>query len=379
MFADARFDYLSQVRYYSALLVTPLHFIADLPGRAADGALGQFQSRSRLLEENARLQEELLLQQYQLQKLEHLTAENRRLNELLNASSVVDEVVVRAQLTGESPDPFVKRVLINKGSVDGVYIGQPVIDADGLMGQVVEVEPLTSWVLLITDPQHAVPVQVNRNGLRAIASGTRDSLHFLVLNNIQNNADIEAGDVLVTSGLGDRFPAGYPVGVVSRVLRDPGKPFADVLVEPTARIDRSRNLLLVFENRVVTTVAPPMLPPATETAPDLLTTEAPSADGTATAPDSAVAASAESVSAELLPEPSSEQQTEGGGVSEEGGSEEDVSEAGAGTDEVSGEVALAIPAFAADLEGSMFADETEPDAESAEPAQEPAAALQEEN
>jgi len=260
MFADSRFDYLSRVRYYTAMVVTPVHFLAEIPGRAADGVASLFQSRRQLVIENERLQEQLLMQQYQLQKLEHLTAENSRLNELLKASSVVDEVVMRTQLVGESPDPFVKRILINKGSSEGVYIGQPVLDASGLMGQVMEVEPLTSWVLLITDPQHATPVQVNRNGLRAIAAGTRDSLHYLTLTNIQNTADIEAGDVLVTSGLGDRFPAGYPVGVVDSVVRDPGKPFADVLVRPTAQIDRSRNLLLVFESRSSTPPAGAMQP-----------------------------------------------------------------------------------------------------------------------
>lgn len=273
MFADSRFDYLSRVRYYTAMVVTPVHFLAEMPGRAVDGVASLFQSRRQLVIENERLREQLLMQQYQLQKLEHLTAENSRLNELLKASSVVDEVVMRAQLTGESPDPFVKRILINKGSSEGVYIGQPVLDASGLMGQVMEVEPLTSWVLLITDPQHATPVQVNRNGLRAIAAGTRDSLHFLTLNNIPNTADIEAGDVLVTSGLGDRFPAGYPVGVVDSVVRDPGQPFADVLVTPTAQIDRSRNLLLVFESRInippagaMHPVEPQQSPPAPDVA-----------------------------------------------------------------------------------------------------------------
>jgi rod shape-determining protein MreC len=268
MFADSRFDYLTRVRYYAAMLATPVHFLADLPGRALDGGLGMFQSRSDLQADNERLQEQLLMQQYELQKLAHLTAENRRLNDLLKASSVVDEVVVRVQLTGESPDPFVKRVRINKGSLEGVYVGQPVLDADGLMGQVVEVEPLNSWVLLITDPQHSTPVQVNRNGVRAIASGTRDGLHTLSLNNLPNTADIVVGDELVTSGLGQRFPAGYPVGVVSSIVHDPGKPFADVLVVPTAQIDRSRNLLLVFEQQAAAAnPAQSPLPPTEETVP----------------------------------------------------------------------------------------------------------------
>jgi rod shape-determining protein MreC len=246
MFADTRFDYLTQARYYVAMMVTPVHFIAGVPLRVGEFVTGLFQSRRELLEENDALREQLLLQQFDLQKLEHLEAENRRLNDLLKASSSVDEVVVRAQLAGIAPDPFTKRVLINKGSTDDVFIGQSVLDANGLMGQVVEVEALNSWVLLISDPQHATPVVVNRNGIRAIASGTRDSLHMLTLNNVPNTADVQVGDLLVTSGLGGRFPPGYPVGIIKTVAVDPGKPFADILVMPTAQIDRSRNLLLVF-------------------------------------------------------------------------------------------------------------------------------------
>jgi len=247
MLADSRFSYLSQVRFYASYLVTPLHWLADTPRSISDSVNNNFQSRSYLIGENQRLKEQLLTLQFRLQKQEHLEAENQRLNELLNASSIVDERGVLAQVTGESPDPFIKRVLINKGSSDGVFVGQPVLDAYGLMGQVVEVEPFTSWVLMITDPQHSTPIQVNRNGNRAIASGTQDSLHRLVLNNISDTFDVREDDVLVTSGFGGRFPAGYPVGVVSSVVHDPGEPFATVTIEPTAQLDRSRNVLLVFK------------------------------------------------------------------------------------------------------------------------------------
>jgi rod shape-determining protein MreC len=249
MFADSRFDYLSRLRYYTAMAVTPLHYLASLPGRAFDGMRGTVRSRDELVAENEELRDRLMMQQYQLQKLNYLTAENDRLNELLKASTIVEEEVVRVQLIGESPDPVVKRILINKGSTEGVYVGQPVIDASGLMGQVAEVGPVTSWVLLITDPQHGTPVQVIRNGTRAIAYGTRDALHQLVLTDVANSADIKEGDELFTSGLDNKFPPGYPVGVVTNVYHDPGKPFADVIARPTAEIDRSRNLLLVFEKR----------------------------------------------------------------------------------------------------------------------------------
>jgi rod shape-determining protein MreC len=255
IFADSRFNYLSQLRYYVTLVITPVHYLAELPGQGVSAMGSLFQTRHQLQTENVRLQEQILLQQYQLQKLEHLTVENRRLNELLEASSIVDERVVRTQLIGESSDPFTKRVLINKGESEGVYVGQPVLDAYGLMGQVVEVAPLTSWVLLITDPQSATPVQINRNGIRAIAAGTSDNLHLLTLNNMPNTADIQVGDVLVTSGLGQRFPEGYPVGVINGISNDPGQPFSGVVVAPAARIDRSRNLLLVFKNRTSVSIA----------------------------------------------------------------------------------------------------------------------------
>ena len=246
MLADSRFDYLSRVRFYAAYMITPLHWLADTPRSISDSVNNNFQSRSYLIAENQRLKEQLLMQEFTLQKLGHLEAENKRLNDLLNATNLVDDRGVLAQITGESADPFIKRVLINKGSQEGVYVGQPVLDAFGLMGQVVEVEPYSSWVLLITDPQHSTPVQINRNGNRAIASGTQDSLHRLMLNNISDTFDVVVGDTLVTSGFGGRFPAGYPVGVVNGVVHDPGEPFAIVTVEPTAQLENTRNVLLVF-------------------------------------------------------------------------------------------------------------------------------------
>lgn len=283
MFADSRFDYLAKVRFYSAVLVTPVYVVAAIPARISEWGRGAFASRNELLDANSALQDQLLETRFRLQKLEHLSAENRRLNALLNASSDVPERVVRAQLMGESPDPFSKRILINRGANDDVYVGQPVLDADGLMGQVTEVQSLQSWVLLITDPQHSTPIQVNRNGIRAVASGTRDTLHALTLVNVPNTADIREGDLLVTSGLGQRFPAGYPVGVVSSVRVDTGKPFAEVLVQPTASIDRSRNLLLVFAE-----------------APDAAALPTAPADGSSELPGGEEAAAAEGPEAEIL-------------------------------------------------------------------------------
>jgi rod shape-determining protein MreC len=247
MFADSRFDYLGRVRYYIAIIVTPLHLIADLPTRASEAFHSFFRTREELEADNQRLQDEMLMLQFKLQKFDHLEAENQRLDELLKASATVDDSAVRAQLIGESSDPFSKRVIINKGSNEGVYVGQPVVDAHGLVGQVMQVEPLLSWVLLITDPLHNTPVQVNRNGVRAIAAGTPDSLHQLMLENVSPSADIKVGDELVTSGLDQRLPAGYPVGVVISVKNDGGsQSFANIRLTPAAQLDRSRNVLLLY-------------------------------------------------------------------------------------------------------------------------------------
>ena len=150
-----------------------------------------------------------------------------------------------AELIGVDPNPFTQRILIDKGERDGVFLGQPILDATGLMGQVVEVLPYSARVLMITDASHSLPVQVNRNGLRAIASGTGRN-EWLELRYVGDTADIREGDIVVSSGLGQRFPAGYPVGRVQSVVRHPSQSFAEVRVAPSAQLNRSRYLLLVF-------------------------------------------------------------------------------------------------------------------------------------
>ena len=150
-------------------------------------------------------------------------------------------------MIGVDPNPFTHRILIDKGERDGVFLGQPVLDARGLMGQVVEIMPYTARVLLLTDSTHSIPVQVNRNGLRAIASGVGNP-ESLDLRHVADTADIKEGDLLVSSGLGQRFPAGYPVAVVTKVVHDPGQPFALVRAKPTASLNRSRYVLLVFSD-----------------------------------------------------------------------------------------------------------------------------------
>jgi rod shape-determining protein MreC len=223
------------------------YWITDLPQRLWQGVASQFGSRTELVAENEKLKSENLLLQGRMQKLASLTEQNVRLRELLNSSALVNEKVEVAELIGMDPNPFTHRIIINKGERDGVILGQPVLDARGLMGQVVELMPYTSRVLLLTDTTHSIPVQVNRNGLRAIASGTGNP-ERLELRHVADTADIKEGDLLVSSGLGQRFPAGYPVATVKEVIHDSGQPFAIVRAVPTAALNRSRYLLLVFSD-----------------------------------------------------------------------------------------------------------------------------------
>ncbi|MGE8329244.1 rod shape-determining protein MreC [Pseudomonas urmiensis] len=248
MVVDSRFALLKPVRSQMGLVLMESYWLTDLPQRVWQGVASQFGSRTELAAENEKLKTEGLLLQGRLQKLAALTEQNVRLRELLNSSALVNEKVEVAELIGVDPNPFTHRILINKGERDGVFLGQPVLDARGLMGQVVELMPYTSRVLLLTDTTHSIPVQVNRNGLRAIASGTGNP-ERLELRHVADTADIKEGDLLVSSGMGQRFPAGYPVATVNEVIHDSGQPFAIVRAIPTAALNRSRYMLLVFSDR----------------------------------------------------------------------------------------------------------------------------------
>ncbi|MYM64937.1 rod shape-determining protein MreC [Pseudomaricurvus sp. HS19] len=236
---------LDPVRARLATLVAPLYMVADAPARAVDEVSDSLRTRRDLEEENSALKAELLIHKRKLQQMATLAAENVRLRQLLNSAEVVQDRVLVAELIGISPDPLTHKVIVNKGASHGVYLGQPLLDAYGLMGQVVEVSEYTSQVLLITDASHALPVQVNRNGVRAVAEGTGD-LYQLKLRYLSNTVDIRVGDLLVSSGLGQRFPVGYPVATVESVVHDPGQPFATVVARPKAQLNRSRHVLLVF-------------------------------------------------------------------------------------------------------------------------------------
>lgn len=245
MTADHKGRHLESLRSILATLVYPLQYAVDLPIQTGSWLAETATSRTRLLSENERLRRENLRVKSRLEKFAELEAENRRLRSLLDSSIKVGDRVLIAELLSVDMDPFARRIVLNKGTRDGVYRGQSLIDSNGVMGQVVQTGPFSSNALLITDPSHALPVQVHRTGFRAVAVGTGPQ-NQLELLHIPNNADLRIGDLLVTSGLGGRFPAGYPVGHIVSVERDRGRPFALVRVEPTARLERNREVLLVW-------------------------------------------------------------------------------------------------------------------------------------
>lgn len=245
MFADSRFDYLDRLRYSLGYLTAPVYWVADTPARISYWIDDVFVSHGDLIEENERLREELLFAQRELQLLAGLATENSRLRALQEASASVDGRVLTAEIINISSNPGSRRVLINRGATDGVLEGQALLDANGLMGQVTEVLPFTSWVMLITDSRHGTPVQVNRNGERAIARGSRGDIPELELEYVPDTSDIEVGDLLVSSGLGQRFPKDYPVAEVTSVVHDRGQPFARIKARPLAQMDRTRHVMLL--------------------------------------------------------------------------------------------------------------------------------------
>ena len=245
MFLDHSQRALPQVRQWLTVAATPVLFLADLPGKLWGTATEVVVTRTELMEENARLKAQNLILEQKVQKLASLTAQNISLRELLNSSELVDEEVLVAEVIGIDPDPFKHMVIINKGFRDGVYEGQALLDAHGIIGQVVEVSPVSSRVVMVTDTSARIPVQNNRTKYRAIAMGVGQSDHMELMH-IPDTEDIRIGDLLTSSGLGGVYPEGFPLGIVRSVEHHPGNPFAEVVIEPKAETKRSRLVLLVF-------------------------------------------------------------------------------------------------------------------------------------
>lgn len=243
--ADRRFDAFVQIRNYMDTAVSPFYFLANGPRKALDSLSETLATRQQLKLENRALRQELLLKNSDLLLLDQFKQENTRLRELLGSPLRQDEHMMVTQVISTSADPYSDQVVIDKGSDNGVYEGQPVISDKGVVGQVVAVAKVSSRVLLICDVAHALPIQVLRNDIRVIAAGS-GCADDLQLEHLPSSADVRVGDVLVTSGLGGRFPEGYPVAVVSSVKVDNQRAYTVIQARPTAGLQRPRYLLLLW-------------------------------------------------------------------------------------------------------------------------------------
>ena len=248
MWADHREHHLDAVRRAIGVAVYPVQIVVDTPARLWSWLRENSASKNQLQLENSRLRTESLITRGRMQELEALKAENDRLRAMLDAREQVRGEVRVAGIMAVDANPYRHNIVLDVGSREGVYDGQAIVDASGVVGQVIETGLTTSQAILISDPDHALPVVVNRNGLRTVAFGTgeynRLSLPFLA-----NNAAIETGALPVTSGLGGAFPSGYPVAVVDKVTRLPQEPFAEVTATPAAALDQVREVMLIWTRK----------------------------------------------------------------------------------------------------------------------------------
>ncbi|MDJ0657669.1 MAG: rod shape-determining protein MreC [Xanthomonadales bacterium] len=243
--ADHHGRYVDTVKDKLSVLTYPFLTAVQLPVRAARWVGDSVSQRQELMSRTEELERRLLLTQAQVNRMEALEAENQRLRDLLESSPKLGDRVLVAELLDVDLDPFSHRVVLNKGTSSGVYVGQPVADAGGILGQIEQAGPLSAFAVLISDPNHAIPVAINRTGLRTIAYGTGQTTE-LVLRDVPASADVIQGDLIVASGLGGRFPRGFPVGEVTRIDNQSGNTFITVWVDPSAALDRSREVLLVW-------------------------------------------------------------------------------------------------------------------------------------
>lgn len=262
MVLDHRGGWLDVVRRQGEIVMQPVWWLAGLPGRIGDSARGTARTHASLTEENRELRNALLVSGARLARLQTAAEENRRIRELLGAAERGRLDVQLVPILDIDLDPGRQRLVLDGGSNDGVRLGQPVIDAGGLVGQIISVRPGNSTVLLLTDPAHAVPVEVARSGVRLVAYGNGRS-DQLVLANVPLSGDVQVGDRIVTSGLGARFPAGFAVGTITALRPDDSRAFLVGEVEPAARLDRGRDVLLLRERPATAAMATTPAEPAT--------------------------------------------------------------------------------------------------------------------
>lgn len=240
--------FMQSVHFGLSYLVDPVMYVAAWPNQLLHWSRDTWVTRDALQKSNAALRQEVLLLSRHVNKMAALTTENERLRALLHSAERLSEKVVIAEIIAVDADPYRHEMLLDQGKNVGLQEGQTVLDADGLIGQITQVNARTSRALLITDPVHAVPIQINVKGIRGIAVGT-GLLDKLQLSDVPNTADIQVGDLLISSDIGGRFPFGYPVATVTLVNHDAGKPFARVQAQPLAKLDRIRHVLILMREQ----------------------------------------------------------------------------------------------------------------------------------
>lgn len=248
MILDKYVPATEKIRAALSLPLAPLQYLVSAPIQGIDKLNYLLSTQDTLRTENIDLKAERLLLKAELQRLQAVEMENNHLKGLLQSSKQIHGKMMIAQLVAINSDLSQHQIVLNKGSHHGIYIGQPVLDASGVMGQVIQIAPVTSRVLLINDARSGIAVEGARNGLRSVAMGDSYSGR-LRLANVPQTADIKLGDVFLTSGLSDRYPPGYPVGRVASITHDPGLPFSTIILEPSARLDQSRQVLLVWPKK----------------------------------------------------------------------------------------------------------------------------------
>ena len=249
MLIDNRTQQFEKLRNVLQTVIYPVMFISTLPREMIRAVTGTMEASSTLQSENDSLRQENLLLHSRLEKLHSLEADNRRLKRLLGQSEQIAENVLLAELVEVSLEPYTQQISLNKGSSDDVYVGQPVINGDGVIGQVVHTSQFQSTVTLLTDPGSAIPVMVMRNGLRGVLFGT-GVRNKLALPYMTADADIRIGDLLISSGMGGRFPTGYPVATVTEVLQQPSDEFLTINTLPVTQLDHGREVLLIWPETI---------------------------------------------------------------------------------------------------------------------------------
>jgi len=245
---DHKLDGFGTTRVYLNSLVSPLQYLANLPGQMLNASASRFVSHERLFNDNAKLTHDAIVMNGQLQRLIFLQQENDRLRSLLNSPVQDNTRKIVAELMAVDNNPYSHQIVINKGAINSVFEGQPVLDDKGIVGQIMQVSSTNSRVLLIADVTHAIPVRVARNNVRLIASGS-GSLDELLIQHVAHSSDLKIGDILLSSGLGNIFPEGYPVATIISIIRDESRPFSQVRAKPIAQLDRLKYLLLLWSER----------------------------------------------------------------------------------------------------------------------------------